>query len=253
MNRRTTPLVGLSADCKLLAGRAYHTLGDKYARAVAEASGATPLVLPAMGAHVDVTAVLGALDGIVLTGSPSNVHPTRYGQSPSAVAEPYDEARDGLTFALIEAALQAAVPLFGICRGFQEMNVALGGTLHACLHEQPERDDHRARVSDDVDVRYGPAHPLQLRRGGVLHALLDTDEVVVNSLHHQGVDRLAERLRVEAVAADGTVEAVSVSDAAGFALAVQWHPEHRVLENPVSMALFGAFGDAARERARRRG
>ena len=252
MSVRRRPLIGLSADCKLLDGRRYHTLGDKYARAVAEAAGGTPLVLPAMVEQMDLDAVLAVLDGVVLTGSPSNVHPSRYGQPPAESAEPYDEARDGLTFGLLSATLERGVPLLAICRGFQELNVALGGTLHANLHEQPGCFDHRAPRSDDIDVRYGARHSVRLRSGGVLQGVLGAEQVEVNSLHRQGVDRLAERLLVEATADDGTIEAVSVRDSRGFALGVQWHPEYRVLDNDVSRRLFEAFGKAVATRARTR-
>ena len=249
MTTRRRPLVGLPADCKSLDGRPVHTLGDKYARAVAQAAGAVPVVLPALGADLDLAALLDSLDGVVLTGSVSNVHPSRYGAGASDAAEPYDLARDDLTFPLIEAVLAAGVPLFAICRGMQELNVALGGTLHARLHEQPGRLDHRAPASDDPDVRYGAAHALQVREGGLLHGLLEVTEVQVNSIHGQGIDRLADGLAVEGEAPDGTIEAVSVPGAHGFALGVQWHPEYRATDNSVSVTLFRAFGDAAAERA----
>lgn len=252
MTQARRPLVGLSADCKSIDGRPVHTLGDKYARAVAQAAGAVPLVLPALGEDLDIPALLAGLDGVVLTGSPSNVHPARYGAAASAVAEPYDTARDSITFPLIAAVLAAGMPLLAICRGCQELNVALGGSLHTRLHELPGRLDHRAPASDDPDVRYGPVHALAIREGGRLHALLGTTEVQVNSIHSQGIDRLAERLVIEGEAPDGTIEAVSVRDAPGFALGVQWHPEYRAIDNPVSMKLFTAFGEAAAEHARRR-
>ncbi|MCA8967626.1 MAG: gamma-glutamyl-gamma-aminobutyrate hydrolase family protein, partial [Planctomycetes bacterium] len=183
------------------------------------------------------------------TGSPSNVHPSRYGVAATPAAEPYDEARDGMTFALMRRAIERGVPLFAICRGFQELNVAWGGTLHARLHEQPGRVDHRMPRSDDADVRYGPAHALHVTAGGLLYGWLGSVQIEVNSLHGQGVDRLGDGLEVEGRAPDGTIEAFSVADSPGFVFAVQWHPEYRALDNAVSRVLFGRFGEAVAARA----
>ena len=243
------PVIGLPACVKQIDGMPYHAVQDKYLRAAAEAAGGLPLVFPAFGPESELKQLIAMLDGLMLTGSPSNVHPTRYGRDAHPEAEPYDEARDETTLPLIRAALEAGLPLFAICRGFQELNVALGGTLHAEVHEVPGRRDHRRPKHPDLDVQYGPVHPAHLTPGGALQALLGKDEIMVNSLHFQGLDQIAVRLRVEAVADDGTVEAVSVEDAPGFALGVQWHPEYKALENPDSARLFAAFGAAARARA----
>ncbi|MEX0759275.1 MAG: gamma-glutamyl-gamma-aminobutyrate hydrolase family protein [Tistlia sp.] len=242
------PLVGLPACVKPLDGQDFHTIGDKYVRAVALASEAIPLVVPALGDLLEARAIVARLDGLVLTGSPSNVHPTRYGQGATPEHEPHDEARDATTLPLIEAALEAGLPLFAICRGHQELNVALGGTLHARVHELPERLDHRRPQHEEMDVQYGRRHTVRLSPGGPLAAIAGSEEIQVNSLHWQAIDRLAPGLTAEGLAPDGTIEAISVTGAAAFALGVQWHPEYKVLEDPVSTALFRAFGAAARER-----
>ncbi len=242
------PLIGVTADWKLLDGRPFHVVGDKYARAVSLAAGGIPLLIPALGPLHDPRDLFHHMDGLVLTGSPSNVHPSRYGTPPSKEAEPYDEERDATTMPLIRAALAADMPLLAICRGMQELNVALGGTLHARVHEVAGRDDHRKPNDDDPDVQYGPRHSIRLRPGGAFESILGQPEIQVNSLHWQAIDRLAEGLDVEAEAPDGTIEAVSVRGAR-FALGVQWHPEYKVQANALSVRLYEAFGAAVRERA----
>jgi putative glutamine amidotransferase len=246
------PLVGLPADTKYLDGRTFHAVGDKYARAVAVAANGIPLVIPAFGSLQDAAEIVRSIDGLVLTGSPSNVHPERYGREATPEAEPHDVARDDTTLPLIGEALEQGVPLLAICRGMQELNVALGGTLHARVHELPERDDHRRPDHDDPDVQYGPHHPVALSPSGEFERLAATSEIEVNSLHWQAIDELADRLAVEAVAPDGTIEGVRVKGARAFALGVQWHPEYKVMENEFSQRLFAAFGDAARVRSAQR-
>lgn len=246
------PMIGVPADVRLIEGAPFHAVGDKYVRAVMLASAAAPFVIPAFGDAHDIPDLVARLDGLLLTGSPSNVHPEHYGIAPTPKAEPYDRERDETTLPLIREALDQGLPLFAICRGFQELNVALGGTLHARVHELPGREDHRALKVDDLDVKYGPRHPVKLTPGGQLEALAGSGEVTVNSLHWQALDEVAPRLAVEATAPDGTIEAASVTGAHDFALGVQWHPEYKVLSDPFSVALFTAFGDAARGRAARR-
>jgi putative glutamine amidotransferase len=247
-----TPLIGVPADLRHIDGMPFHAVGDKYVRAVLTASHGLPLVLPAFGELYDIPALVQSLDGLMLTGSPSNVHPSHYDTPATPEAEPYDRPRDATTLPIIRAALDHAVPLLAICRGFQELNVALGGTLHARVHELPERMDHRRPKHDDPDVQYGPRHSVALTPGGALERLAGASEITVNSLHWQSIDRLAEGLQVEALADDGTIEAVSIPKARNFALSVQWHPEYKVLENEFSTALFAAFGQAAQARARAR-
>jgi len=226
----------------------FHAVGHKYVQAVIEAADAVPLLVPALGSLVSVDEVLEIVDGLVFTGSPSNVEPVHYSGPASAPGTLHDADRDATTLPLIPAAVERGIPVFGICRGFQEMNVAYGGTLHQNLHLIPGFLDHRDDETMPLDVQYGPAHDVVLEEGGFLRGLSDTPRIRVNSLHHQGVDRLAEPLVVEARAPDGVVEAFRVRGAKRFALAVQWHPEWKVMSNDFSRALFAAFGAATRER-----
>ena len=227
----------------------FHMVGEKYARAVLDAAQAAPLLIPSLADELGFDELLQRLDGLLFTGSPSNVEPHRYEGPPSAPGTLHDPARDATTLPLIRKAVRAGVPVFGICRGFQEMNVAFGGTLHQRLHEVPGHLDHRDDGTQPLEVQYGPAHDVTLEPGGVLRALAPDDRIRVNSLHSQGIDRLGEELAVEARAPDGVIEAFRVRDAQRFALAVQWHPEWKVMSNPFSRALFAAFGQASRERA----
>ena len=248
----THPLIGIPADRRMVGAHPFHMVGEKYARAVMEAAGAAPLLIPALAEELRFDELLERLDGILFTGSPSNVEPHRYQGPPSDPGTLHDPARDATTLPLIRKAVEAGVPVFGICRGFQEMNVAFGGTLHQKVHEVPGLLDHRDDDSQPLEVQYGPAHDVTLEPGGVLRSLTDQDRVRVNSLHSQGIDRLGPPLAVEARAPDGVVEAFRVRAAQSFALAVQWHPEWRVLANPFSRALFAAFGQAAAERSRQK-
>ena len=246
------PLIGVPADVKEVTGQPFHAVGDKYLRAITLAADGLPFVIPAFGELYDLPDLVHRLDGIMLTGSPSNVHPTHYGMVPTPEAEPHDEARDATTLPLVHEALRQGIPMLAICRGMQELNVALGGSLHARVHELPDRLDHRRPEHDDMDVQYGPRHAIVLRPGGAFHRLAGSTEITVNSLHWQALDHVAPGLRIEAEASDGTIEAVSVKDAKDFALGVQWHPEYRVLDDAFSTKLFATFGAAARRRAEAR-
>ncbi len=249
MTEHDLPLIGIPA-CVVSddGGGEFHKVGEKYIMAVASASHCMPMLIPALGEWYDPHELAGRLDGLMLTGSPSNVEPHRYGGTPSRPDTHHDPVRDATTLPLIHAALDLGVPVFAICRGHQELNVALGGTLHQNVHELDGRDDHRADQSRPYDDRYRERHPIRVTPGGVLHNMTGgATEVMVNSLHAQAIDRVADRLVVEAVSADGVVEAVTVRDAKGFTLSVQWHPEHPIaLEWPLSRAMFESFGDAAR-------
>ena len=246
MSRRK-PLIGIPADRRILGPHPFHCVGEKYIAAVAEAADAIPLLIPALGTR-DFDELLATLDGILLTGSPSNVEPTHYAGPASDPDTLHDPHRDATTLPLIPRVVDSGLPLFAVCRGFQEMNVAFGGKLWQKVQDVPGLDDHRENKEDPLDMQYGPAHEIELVRGGLLQGLADTDRVVVNSLHSQGVQTLGEGLEVEARAPDGLVEAFRVRAAPGFAVAVQWHPEWQVMRNPFSRALFAAFGDAARTR-----
>jgi len=243
------PVIGIPVCIRELDDQLFHVVGDKYIGAVADAAGGLPLLLPALGSQWNFKELVGKLDGLLITGSPSNVAVHHYGGAPDRPDSPQDPARDATTLPLIRAALEAGLPLFCICRGFQELNVALGGTLHTHVHNVVGRDDHRSPAGE-YDSRYVPRHPVQLTPNGVFAQILRAEQIQVNSLHWQGIDRLAAGLTAEGTAPDGTIEAVRVTGARNFALGVQWHPEYRATENPVSLALFQAFGMAAKAHAR---
>jgi len=248
------PLIGIPACLTRRNAFAYHQVGDKYVTAALDGAGGLPVLIPALGQRLDLDALLGELDGVLLTGSPSNVEPHHYGGPPPPPESPEDPARDATTLPLIRRALRLGVPLLAICRGLQELNVALGGTLHQAVQDVPGRFDHRSDKSlPPGGERYRLAHPVRLAPGGELQRLLEGAQAIeVNSLHGQAVDRLADGLIVEATAPDGTIEAVRVASAPAFAVGVQWHPEWRVLDDPASRRLFAAFGAACRARARAR-
>lgn len=239
------PIVGLPSDTFEKSGFLFHSVGDKYLRAVAEVAQCQPLMIPSSEV-ISIDGILDQFHGFVLTGAPSNVHPPHYGDEPSADHEPYDHSRDMSTFRLIRKALDRGVPLLCICRGFQELNVVLGGTLETELQRGAGRLDHRAGGSEDVNARYAPAHKIAITPGGMLERILGKQETVVNSVHRQGIRRLAPELAIEAVAPDGIIEAVSVKGAKSFAFGTQWHPEFKAIDNADSVKLFTAFGDAVR-------
>ncbi|HEX4388590.1 MAG TPA: gamma-glutamyl-gamma-aminobutyrate hydrolase family protein [Steroidobacteraceae bacterium] len=243
------PLIGIPADRRMVGHHPFHMVGEKYARAILEAAGAVPLLIPSLAEELGFDELLERLDGLLFTGSPSNVEPRRYQGPPSDPGTLHDPARDATTLPLIRKAVASGLPVLGICRGFQEVNVAFGGTLHQKLHEVAGHLDHRDDDSQPLEVQYGPAHEVTLEPGGVLRHLIDAERIQVNSLHSQGIDRLGGELAVEARAPDGVIEAFRVRDARRFALAVQWHPEWKAMANPFSRALFAAFGEASRERA----
>lgn len=244
------PVIGLPADRRMIGHHPFHAVGEKYIRAVVEAADAIPLLIPSLGEVLEIDELLEHLDGILFTGSPSNVEPHHYRGPASSTGTLHDPHRDATTLPLIPRAVANGVPVLGICRGFQEMNVAFGGTLHQKVHEVAGMLDHRDDESRPLEEQYGPAHEVSLVPDGVLRGLAGTERVRVNSLHSQGVERLGDALAVEARATDGLVEAFRVKDAPRFALAVQWHPEWKVMSNAFSRALFAAFGAASRERAR---
>ena len=256
MTEQRLPIVGVPCCVEAQDDDAiFHKVGEKYLMAVARASHCMPLMIPALGDWYDPHELVSKLDGLFLTGSPSNVEPHRYEGEPSRPGTHHDPVRDATTLPLIDAALEAGLPLFAICRGHQELNVALGGTLHQNIHELDGKNDHRADQTRPYDDRYLGRHPAALTPGGVLHTLSGgAATVMVNSLHAQAIDRVADRLEIEAISDDGVVEAVSVKGSESFALSVQWHPEHPVaLEWPLSRAMFGAFGEACRQRLASRG
>lgn len=241
------PIVLVPACSKLLGAHPFNAVGKKYLDALAQVADCQPLLVPVLGDTPDIDALLDLADGVMLTGSASNVHPSHFDQAVRNPALPLDPARDAVTLPLLRRAIERSVPLFAICRGFQEINVALGGTLHQAVHEVAGFNDHREDKTASIDVQYGEAHPVTL--SGVLAGIVGATRVGVNSVHGQGVDRLAEGLVAEARADDGLIEAFRVAGAAAFAMAVQWHPEWKAGDNPVSVKLFTAFGDACRMHA----
>jgi putative glutamine amidotransferase len=243
---QSRPLVGISADRRVLDPHPFHVVGEKYITAIRDGADALPFLIPALGDTVDGKDILAKVDGIFLTGSASNVEPQHYAGDASRTGTLHDSHRDETFLDLIRLALETGVPLLAVCRGFQELNVVLGGTLHQHVHEQTGYQDHRENKDDPLEVQYGPAHEVHLVESGLLRKLAGKDTVTVNSVHGQGAARLAKGVTVEAVADDGLVEAFRVDGSKAFALAVQWHPEWRVTEDKFSMAIFGAFGDACR-------
>jgi putative glutamine amidotransferase len=246
MPTRTLPLIGIPSCVRSIHERAFHTVNERYTSAVIDAVGGLPVLIPAIGPMADCGAILDRLDGILLTGSPSNVEPHHYGGPPSREGTLHDPDRDATTLPLIREAVRRDMPVLAICRGIQELNVALGGTLHQRIFDMPERFNHkrlgRGPLTSDEE-RYGPAHPVSLTPGGLFARLAGTTEIMVNSLHGQGIDQPAPELVVEAVAPDGQIEAVSLPGAR-FVVGVQWHPEYKPLQNPFSRSLFDAFAQA---------
>lgn len=242
-----SPIVLVPACVAQTGAHLSHAAHLKYVAAVADGARCTPLIVPALGAATDFEALLSVADGVMLTGSSSNVHPGLYGEAVLDPSQAQDAARDATTLPLIRAAIERGIPLLAICRGFQEVNVALGGSLHQAVHNVAGMADHRERKDDTLVQQYAPSHRVLLDPGGRLARILDgAGEIMVNSLHGQGVNRLGAGLAVEARADDGLVEAYRVADARGFTLAVQWHPEWRFSGNPDSVRLFSAFGAACR-------
>jgi putative glutamine amidotransferase len=234
-------LIGIPACAIEQNEHLFHRTPARYAEAVLDF--AVPVMIPPLGERM--VPVLDHLDGLLLPGSPSNVHPSHYQGGESETPNFHDPARDSTTLPLIRAAIARGIPVLAICRGVQELNVALGGSLIQRVHVQPGRDDHRGGPGE-IAARYRPKHPITVR--GLLADIVGADSIVVNSVHGQAIDRLAPGLAVDATAPDGTIEAVSMPCASGWVLGVQWHPEWRHTENPHSLAIFTAFGAACLSR-----
>jgi putative glutamine amidotransferase len=248
------PVVGVIGNSHFVENRfAAQLVGERNLRAIAEVAGALPMMFAGAPEITDLGALLDVVDGILLTGARANVHPTRYRTDPHAGYEPYDERRDTIALALLEACVDRGKPIFGICRGFQEMNVAFGGSLHPEIREIPGRLNHRmprldtGEIHPDPTVVFAERHEVTLVPGGTFATLLGRETIRVNSLHGQGILEPGERIVVEGVAEDGTIEAIRIADAPGFALGVQWHAEYEAQNNAVNKTLFEAFGDALRK------
>lgn len=241
------PIVLIPTCSKQIGHHPWQAVQMKYLEAVVHGAGCQPLLIPSMGKDTDIEALLAVADGVMLTGSPSNVHPEYFGQAVRNPALPLDPARDATTLPLIARTLALGIPLLAVCRGMQEVNVALGGTLYQAVQEINGMLDHREDSTQSLERQYAWKHSVDIKPGGRLAALLGaTRSINVNSLHGQGVAQLAAGLRIEAEAPDGLVEAFSVVTATGFNLALQWHPEWQVRDNPDSMKIFGGFGAACR-------
>ena len=251
------PLVGIIGNSHRIENRfAVQAVGERNLRAVAEVSGAIPLMFPSIPEIIDVGALLEVVDGIVLTGARANVHPMRFNVDPCEKHEPYDIHRDDVALEVAKACVARGVPLFGICRGLQEMNVAFGGSLHPEIRELPGRINHRMPRLENGDIHPDPTvifadrHEVRLTPGGAFAKILGCETIRVNSLHGQGILEPGGRVVIEGIAEDGTIEAIRIADAAGFALGVQWHAEYDPQKNPINRALFEAFGQALVEHRR---
>jgi len=251
------PVVGVIGNAHRIENRFnVQGVGERSLRAVAEVADALPLMFASAADITDLGGLLEVVDGVMLTGARANVHPSRFRTEPHAKHEPYDESRDALALALVEACVARGIPLFGVCRGLQEMNVAYGGTLHPEIRELPGRINHRmprlptGEIHPDPAVIFADRHDVKLVPGGAFATLLGRDTIRVNSLHGQGILDPGERIVVEGVAEDGTIEAIRIADATGFALGVQWHAEHDPQHNAVNRALFEAFGQALKTHKR---
>ncbi|MCJ9430279.1 gamma-glutamyl-gamma-aminobutyrate hydrolase family protein [Kordiimonas marina] len=244
------PVVAIVCDTAKSGPHVYHQVGDKYVQALVRVADVTPVLIPALDEPLAREEILALADGVLMTGGYSNIQRHHYGEAPAPATEHEDPARDKNTLPLVSAILEAGVPVLGICRGLQEMNVALGGTLYPRVHEIDGRFDHREDKDAPVEVQYGPAHAVTVMDGGLLETVTGDKEFMVNTVHAQAIRDVAPGLKVEALADDGTVEAVSVEDAKAFALAVQWHPEWKAWDNPQSTKIFQAFGNAVRENQR---
>jgi putative glutamine amidotransferase len=247
------PVIGIIGNAFRVEDRfSVQMVGERNMHAVAEVLGALPLMFAGDPALIDIDDLLSVVDGVLLTGARANVHPSRFHTEPSEKHEPYDEARDAVALPLIDACVERGVPLFGICRGFQEMNVAGGGSLHPEIRELPGRINHRmprletGEIHPDPEVVFADRHSVKLETGGVFARIFGSDTIRVNSLHGQGILAIGDRIVAEGIADDGTIEAIRFRDAKGFALGVQWHAEYDPDRNPVNRALFDAFGDAVR-------
>lgn len=246
------PLIGLPADRKQIGLHPFQAVGEKYLRAIVDTGVGLPVMLPSLDPPLPLDALLDGLDGLLLTGSLSNIEPHHYSDEPSFDGNHHDAARDANTLAMVRLAVEKKLPLLALCRGLQEVNVALGGSLIQKVHEHGDYSDHRENNDHPLDVQYGPAHEITLSPGGLLAGIAGRERVQVNSLHGQGIGKLGLGLVVEARAHDGLIEAIRLDAPDPFLLAVQWHPEWKVRENPFYLGIFHAFAAAVRRRAQSR-
>jgi putative glutamine amidotransferase len=244
----TRPIVGIISNSYLL-NDDYPVFagGTMNMEAVADVSGCMPMLIPADPRYVSVEELLETCDGFVLTGGRPNVHPEEYGEVATEVYGTFDRARDAISLPLVRACVERGQPVFGICRGFQEVNVAMGGTLYPEIRDLPGRNNHRMPPDGTLEEKFELRHCVNVSEGGVFHDVFGATQVMTNTLHGQGIKTPGARIEVDGTAPDGTPEAIFVRDAPGFTLAVQWHPEWNAVNDPVSRALFSAFGQATRD------
>lgn len=244
MADRLKPLIAVPSDCLGFDGYVWNGAPVQYLEAASKVADVAPLIVPSLGRDSDIQSILAVVDGVLITGAKSNVNPARYGEAATTDHEPFDFARDETSFCLIHAAIRLGLPLFAICRGIQELNVALGGTLSPALQKIPGKLDHRANDKSDSDKKFAIRQPVHVCENTSLSKIVGTGVIMVNSVHQQGINKLAPRLVAEATAPDGTIEAVSVKDAKDFSLGVQWHPEYWATNDIPSNKIFKAFGKA---------
>ena len=244
MADRLKPLVAVPSDCPSFDGYVWNGAPVQYLEAASKVADVAPLIVPSLGQDADIQSILAVVDGVLITGAKSNVNPARYGEAATTDHEPFDFSRDETSFSLIHAAIRLGLPLLAICRGIQELNVALGGTLSPALQKIPGKLDHRANDKSDSDKKFAIRQPVHVSENTSLSKIVGTGEIMVNSVHQQGINKLAPRLVAEATAPDGTIEAVSVKDAKDFSLGVQWHPEYWATSDIPSNKIFKAFGKA---------
>jgi len=240
------PVIGILGNRHLVSPTyAVHGGGELCSQAIAEVSNCMPLLVPADPDLVSVPELMASCDGFLLTGGRPNVHPEEYGEAETPAHGTFDRARDTIALELVRACVQTGQPVFGICRGFQEMNVAMGGTLYPEIRELEGRMNHRMPPDGTMEEIFELRHDVRFTTGGVFHSVMGAEVVRTNTLHGQGIKHAGERIVVDGHAEDGTPEAIYVEGAQGFTLAVQWHPEYKAAEDPVSRPLFSAFGEAA--------
>jgi putative glutamine amidotransferase len=240
------PIIAVTGDVRFFDNYTWHATPQTYLEAAVAVANVTPLIVPAFGNRIDIDGLLERVDGVLATGSKTNVHPAHYNVAPSSAHEPYDQDRDATSIPLLRGAIEKGIPVLAICRGFQELNVAFGGSIATEIQELEGRWDHRAPLSDEASERFRIRQTVHIKPGGCLAEIIGAGDVAVNSLHRQAIESLAAGLEIEAIAEDGTIEAVTVTGAKSFAIGVQWHPEFWAKQDAPSHAIFKSFGNAAR-------
>ena len=239
------PVVGIISN-HLLIDEQYpvHTSGTMNGHAIANISRCIPLIVPSDPAQVTVEELMANCDGFLFTGGRPNVHPDEYGEQATEAHGTFDRNRDAVALSLIRRCVEVGQPILGICRGFQEVAVAMGCSLHPEIRDLPGRMNHRMPPDGTLEEKFELRHKVKLSEGGPFHKVFGSTEVMTNSLHGQGIKVASDQVVVDGRAPDGTIEAIYVRDAPGFTLSVQWHPEWDAANDPVSRPLFQAFGEA---------